>query len=119
MSFAVTRSHQCCSGCVFIVFGIAVGYLLSSLLLQDGESALLCAASRGNLECVRCLLAHQANINLQDKVNTTRNMTASCSEKRSYSWLTCGSVEWKLCPKLLHMIHSCTVFVPMIEEKSS
>lgn len=38
------------------------------LLLQDGDSALHCAASRGHGECVKVLIEAGAPLNLIDKV---------------------------------------------------
>jgi ankyrin repeat protein len=41
--------------------------------VQDGETALHLAASRGNVECVEVLLEYKASINLVDKVLLRQN----------------------------------------------
>ena len=48
-------------------------YVIFSLLLQDGETPLHIAASRGHLECVQCLLEAKADLDVPTALNAGGN----------------------------------------------
>ena len=48
------------------------GTLICHSLQQDGQTALMCASMKGEVECMRILLERGAQTNTQDKVSSSR-----------------------------------------------
>ncbi len=58
---------------IFIIIYFLFPYLISSLLLQDGWTALMLASWKGHLEVVRTLLESGANVNAKNNVRKKSN----------------------------------------------
>jgi len=74
-------------GSIEIVKEFVVGGGDVNILDEEGESALHIAVETSQPEMVRCLLSHEANINVQDDGYTPLHLAVHCSERAIISIL--------------------------------